>query len=104
MSMSTHVTFAYGDTCLSCVCLYMPLLSIYSHNNCVPNHGQTSLCPFHPSNYELLVNRKLCCSTIKSLFTKEGKHGGEATVEAVRLIAAHVKAHNCQLHPDSVEA
>ncbi|XP_038996576.1 nucleolar complex protein 3 homolog isoform X2 [Hibiscus syriacus] len=49
------------------------------------------------------VVRKLCCSTIKSLFTNEGKHGGEATVEAVRLIADHVKAHDCQLHPDSVE-
>ncbi|KAH0986302.1 hypothetical protein GBA52_013479 [Prunus armeniaca] len=48
------------------------------------------------------VVRKLCCSSIKSLFTNEGKHGGEATVEAVRLIADHVKAHNCQLHPDSV--
>ncbi|KAJ7948944.1 Nucleolar complex protein 3 like [Quillaja saponaria] len=47
--------------------------------------------------------RKLCCSTIESLFLNEGKHGGEATVEAVRLIADHVKAHNCQLHPDSVE-
>ncbi|PQM36090.1 nucleolar complex protein 3 homolog [Prunus yedoensis var. nudiflora] len=49
------------------------------------------------------VIRKLCCSTIKSLFTNEGKHDGEATVEAVQLIADHVKAHNCQLHPDSVE-
>ncbi|GMJ11650.1 NucleOlar Complex associated 3 [Hibiscus trionum] len=49
------------------------------------------------------VVRKLCCSTIKSLVTNEGKHGGEATVEAVRLIADHVKAHDCQLHPDSVE-
>ncbi|KAK7312551.1 hypothetical protein VNO77_36490 [Canavalia gladiata] len=47
--------------------------------------------------------RKLCCSTIKSLFTNEGKHGGEATIEAVRLIADHVKAHNCQLHPDSLD-
>ncbi|KAL4325589.1 hypothetical protein GQ457_11G011610 [Hibiscus cannabinus] len=49
------------------------------------------------------VVRRLCCSTIKSLFTNKGKHGGEATVEAVRLIADHVKAHDCQLHPDSVE-
>ncbi|XP_027345896.1 nucleolar complex protein 3 homolog isoform X2 [Abrus precatorius] len=47
--------------------------------------------------------RKVCCSTIKSLFMNEGKHGGEATVEAVRLIADHVKAHNCQSHPDSVD-
>lgn len=54
--------------------------------------------------YELLLNRKLCCSTVKSLFTNEGKHGGEATVEAVRLIANYVKARNCQLHPDSIEA
>ncbi|KAE8009055.1 hypothetical protein FH972_005512 [Carpinus fangiana] len=49
------------------------------------------------------VVRKHCCATIKSLFTSEGKHGGEATVEAVRLIADHVKANNCQLHPDFVE-
>nr|KJB81371.1 hypothetical protein B456_013G141600 [Gossypium raimondii] len=49
------------------------------------------------------VVRRICCSTIKSLFTSEGKHGGEATVEAVRLIADHVKVHDCQLHPDSVE-
>ncbi|XP_019413663.1 PREDICTED: nucleolar complex protein 3 homolog isoform X2 [Lupinus angustifolius] len=47
--------------------------------------------------------RKPCCSTIKSLFTNEGKHGGEATVEAVRLIADHVKAYNCQMQPDSVD-
>ena len=40
---------------------------------------------------------------MKSIFTNEGKHGGEATVEAVRLIADHVKAHNCQLHPDTIE-
>ncbi|XP_002513380.2 nucleolar complex-associated protein 3 [Ricinus communis] len=49
------------------------------------------------------IIRKLCCAAIKSLFTNEGKHGGEATVEAVRLIADHVKAQNCQLLGDSVE-
>ncbi|KAL8106123.1 hypothetical protein AgCh_029792 [Apium graveolens] len=49
------------------------------------------------------VVRKLCCAAIKSLFTNEGKHGGEVTVEAVRSIAALMKAHDCQLHPDSIE-
>ncbi|KAJ4955308.1 hypothetical protein NE237_012091 [Protea cynaroides] len=49
------------------------------------------------------VVRKLCCGTIKSLFANEGKHGGEATVAAVQLIAEHVKIHDCQLHPDSIE-
>jgi nucleolar complex protein 3 len=49
------------------------------------------------------VIRKLCCTAIKSLFTNEGKHGGEATVEAIRLIADLVKAHDCQLHADSIE-
>ncbi|KAK1440112.1 hypothetical protein QVD17_05937 [Tagetes erecta] len=49
------------------------------------------------------VIRKLCCNTIKSLFTNEGKHGGEVTVEAVKLIASLVKEHDCHLHPDSVE-
>lgn len=50
------------------------------------------------------VVRKLCCGAIKSLFINEGKHGGEATVEAVRLIADHVKYHDCQLHPDSIQS
>ncbi|KAL7088307.1 hypothetical protein ACP275_13G120100 [Erythranthe tilingii] len=49
------------------------------------------------------VVRKFCCATIKSLFTDNGKHGGEATVEAVKMIAELVKAYNCQLHPDSIE-
>ncbi|XP_058071735.1 nucleolar complex-associated protein 3 isoform X2 [Magnolia sinica] len=49
------------------------------------------------------VVRKLCCSSVKSLFTNEGKHGGEATIEAVQLIADHVKIHDCQLHPDCIE-
>ncbi|KVI10244.1 Armadillo-like helical [Cynara cardunculus var. scolymus] len=49
------------------------------------------------------VIRKLCCNAIKSLFTNEGKHGGELTVEAVQLIANLVKDHDCHLHPDSVE-
>ncbi|XP_071697229.1 nucleolar complex-associated protein 3 [Rutidosis leptorrhynchoides] len=49
------------------------------------------------------VIRKLCCNTIKSLFTNEGKHGGEVTVEAVQLIADLVKDHDCNLHPDSIE-
>ncbi|XWS10679.1 hypothetical protein CRYUN_Cryun38cG0018200 [Craigia yunnanensis] len=49
------------------------------------------------------VVETLLWNYIKSLFTNEGKHGGEATVEAVQFIADHVKAHDCQLHPDSVE-
>uniref|UniRef100_A0ACD5WZR4 Uncharacterized protein n=1 Tax=Avena sativa TaxID=4498 RepID=A0ACD5WZR4_AVESA len=49
------------------------------------------------------VARKLCCEAIRSLFRNEGKHRGEATIEAVRLIAAHAKLHDCQLHPDSIE-
>lgn len=50
------------------------------------------------------VVRKLCCEAIRSLFTSEGKHGGQATLEAVRLIADHVKFHDCQLHPDCIDA
>ncbi|KAG2540058.1 hypothetical protein PVAP13_9NG527700 [Panicum virgatum] len=47
--------------------------------------------------------RKMCCETIRSIFINEGKHRGEATIEAVRLIADHVKLNDCQLHPDSIE-
>lgn len=49
------------------------------------------------------VTRKLCSATIRSLFTQEGKHGGEATVGAVQLIANVVKIHECELHPDTIE-
>lgn len=49
------------------------------------------------------VVRKLCSTTVRSLFTNEGKHGGEATVEAVQLIADLVRIHDCQLHPDFIE-
>ncbi|CAN6312332.1 unnamed protein product [Urochloa humidicola] len=49
------------------------------------------------------VVRKICCDTIRSIFINEGKHRGEATIEAVRLIADHVKLNDCQLHPDSIE-
>uniref|UniRef100_A0A453K242 CCAAT-binding factor domain-containing protein n=1 Tax=Aegilops tauschii subsp. strangulata TaxID=200361 RepID=A0A453K242_AEGTS len=46
---------------------------------------------------------KLCSEAIRSLFRNEGKHRGEATVEAVRLVSASVKLNDCQLHPDVVE-
>ncbi|KNA16472.1 hypothetical protein SOVF_088790 [Spinacia oleracea] len=49
------------------------------------------------------VVRKLCSTTIQSLFKNEGKHGGEATIESVQLIADLVKIRNCQLHPESIE-
>ncbi|KAI3889184.1 hypothetical protein MKX03_024638 [Papaver bracteatum] len=49
------------------------------------------------------VIRKLCCTAIKSLFLNEGKHGGEATVEAVHLVANLVKLQECRLHPDTIE-
>lgn len=49
-----------------------------------------------------LVYRKVCSDAIRALFVNEGKHGGEATHEAVRLIANLVKVHDCQLHPDTI--
>lgn len=50
-----------------------------------------------------LCHRKRCCEAIKSTFINEGKHGGEVTLEAVRLIAHQVKIHDCQLHPDILD-
>lgn len=50
-----------------------------------------------------LLQRTLCVTSLKSLFADEGKHGGEMTVKAVRLIADLVKIHNCHLYPDSIE-
>lgn len=45
----------------------------------------------------------MCCEAIRSFFIKEGKHRGEATIGAVRLLADHVKLSDCQLHPDSIK-
>ncbi|KAL4294798.1 hypothetical protein HN51_045618 [Arachis hypogaea] len=80
-----------------CICT---LLDIHPHFNFRENLLDATVRNISSTNEAI---RKLCCSTVKSLFTNEGKHGGEATVEAVRLIADLVKANNCQLHPDSVE-
>ncbi|KAG7012064.1 Nucleolar complex protein 3-like protein, partial [Cucurbita argyrosperma subsp. argyrosperma] len=49
------------------------------------------------------IVKKLCSGAIKYLFINEGQHGGEATMEAVRLIADQVKFHDCQLPPDSIQ-
>eukprot|EP00252_Welwitschia_mirabilis_P011572 TRINITY_DN25857_c0_g1_i1.p1 TRINITY_DN25857_c0_g1~~TRINITY_DN25857_c0_g1_i1.p1 ORF type:complete len:838 (+),score=199.89 TRINITY_DN25857_c0_g1_i1:191-2704(+) len=49
------------------------------------------------------TNRKLSCAAVRSLFLNEGKHRGEATVEAVKLIAKLVKQTKCCLHPDVIE-
>ncbi|KAG2679664.1 hypothetical protein I3760_11G060800 [Carya illinoinensis] len=88
---------SFQQVAVRCICT---LLDAVPHFN-----FQGSLLAFVIRNIGSSDNvvRKLCCATITSLFTNEGKHGGEATVEAVRLIADHVKAHNCQLHPDSIE-
>lgn len=87
----------FHQVVVRCIC---NLLDAVPHFNC-----RESLLEVVVRNLgsQDVVVRKLCCATIKSLFTNEGKHGGEATVEAVRLIANHVKANNCQLHPDFVE-
>ncbi|GAB2275563.1 hypothetical protein Dimus_010321 [Dionaea muscipula] len=87
----------FHHVALRCVC---NLLEAVPHFNFSEN-----LLPAVVNNIGSLddVARNLCSSTIKSLFLNEGKHGGEATVEIVRLIAVHVRKHDCQLHPDSIE-
>jgi len=49
------------------------------------------------------VYSAMSCEALKSLFKNEGKHGGEATVEAVQLIAELVKIRHCRLHPSVLE-
>ncbi|KAG0625935.1 hypothetical protein M758_2G089700 [Ceratodon purpureus] len=45
----------------------------------------------------------LACDAVKSLFKNEAKHGGEATVEAVQLIAELVKSRRYRVRPAVVE-
>ncbi|EFJ11960.1 hypothetical protein SELMODRAFT_125068, partial [Selaginella moellendorffii] len=49
--------------------------------------------------YVTLASLALC-----SLFKNERKHGGEATVEAVQLIADYVKESDCNVQPDVLQA
>ncbi|KAI4323214.1 hypothetical protein L6164_022838 [Bauhinia variegata] len=88
---------SFQNVAIRCVCT---LLDAHPHFNFRENLLGAVISKISSTNDTI---RKLCCSTIKSLFINEGKHGGEATVEAVRLIADHVKAYNCQMHPDSIE-
>lgn len=46
---------------------------------------------------------KLACDAVKSLLRNEAKHGGEATVEAVQLIAELVKSRRYRVRPAVVE-
>lgn len=55
------------------------------------------------SNRLIFFGSNMCCQAIKGLFLNPGKHGGEATVEAVQLIADFVRLRNCQLPPDLVQ-
>ncbi|KAJ0042221.1 hypothetical protein Pint_18174 [Pistacia integerrima] len=121
--IASEKQFTFHQVVVRCIC---NLLDSVPHFNCresllevvvrnLASHDDVvrfcyiyALCSYVAkvfSNNQFLdmKEQKLCYATIKSLFTNEGKHGGEATVEAVRLIAYHVKANNCQLHPDFVE-
>lgn len=49
------------------------------------------------------MRSKLACDAIKSLFKNEPKHGGEATVEAVQLVAELVKSRRFRVRPAVVE-
>lgn len=46
---------------------------------------------------------RLACDAVRSLFKNEAKHGGEATVEAVQLIAELVKSRRYRVRPCVVE-
>ncbi|XP_031256283.1 nucleolar complex protein 3 homolog isoform X3 [Pistacia vera] len=95
--IASEKQFAFHQVVVRCIC---NLLDSVPHFNC--RESLLEVVVRNLASHDDVV-RKLCYTTIKSLFTNEGKHGGEATVEAVRLIAYHVKANNCQLHPDFVE-
>lgn len=50
-----------------------------------------------------MVLSKLACDAVKFIFKNEAKHGGEATVEAVQLIAELVKSRRYRVRPAVVE-
>lgn len=50
-----------------------------------------------------MVFSKLACDAVKLIFKNEAKHGGEATVEAVQLVAELVKSRRYRVRPAVVE-
>lgn len=46
---------------------------------------------------------RICCDSLVEVFSQESKHGGEATVEAVQLVADLVRERRCLLRPSVVE-
>ncbi|KAI4302238.1 hypothetical protein MLD38_038012 [Melastoma candidum] len=95
--MALEKNSLYQHVVIRCICT---LLEAHPHFNYRENLIEAVVRNISSSDE---VTRKLCCNAVRSLFTNESKHGGQATGEVVRLIADHVKAHNCQMHPDSVE-
>lgn len=47
----------------------------------------------------------LCCSAVRGVLSSagEGRHGGEATVEAAELVADFIRQRNCSTHPRVME-
>ncbi|KAH9308919.1 hypothetical protein KI387_036830, partial [Taxus chinensis] len=82
---------------LRCICCLLEAIPHFNYRDSL----LAAVIP-HMSSIDDL-SRKLSASAIRSLFLNEGKHGGEATVEAVELLADFVKRHNCRLHPDTIQ-
>lgn len=80
-----------------CMCILLEAIPHFNYRDSL-----LAAVIMHMSSIEDL-NRRLSCAAIRSLFLSEGKHRGEATVEAVQLIADFVKRNHCRLHPDTIE-
>ncbi|KAL2653880.1 hypothetical protein R1flu_022008 [Riccia fluitans] len=84
-------------TALKCIC---NLLEAVPHFNFRESLLKTVVPRLMSSDDDIC---KLCSNAIISIFKNFGKHGGDATVEAVQLIADLVKLRNCQLRPEAVQ-
>ncbi|KAG6554448.1 hypothetical protein Mapa_003826 [Marchantia paleacea] len=84
-------------TALRCICT---LLEAVPHFNYRDSLLKTIVPRLMASDDEIC---KMSANAITSLFNNFGKHSGEATVEAVQLIADLVKLRNCQLRPEAVQ-
>ncbi|KAM0063566.1 putative nucleolar complex-associated protein [Helianthus debilis subsp. tardiflorus] len=95
--MSLEKVFGFKRVAIRCICTLLDANPRFNFRDSLLNAVIKNISSTDD------VIRKRCCDTIKSLFTNEGKHGGEVTVEAVKLIAGLVKDNDCHLHPDSIE-
>ncbi|KAG2324475.1 hypothetical protein Bca52824_007203 [Brassica carinata] len=81
----------YNQVATRCICTLLDAEPHFSYrDNLLSSDVRNIISPDEvvsglPTLFQRLRIMRLCCFTIRSLFSNEGKHGGELTVQACTL-------------------